>query len=95
MPPDSYLGNQLSVAKQFRPTQPLAYSSSQTHAARDQIVLRRSLNGRHHAEFAFGDEVNKIRNQRVEISLVLVGMSVGVGRLIAKRCAGSSCGHCS
>lgn len=79
---------------QIQHLQQLSYRSSQAHAARNQIVVRRSLNGCQHAKFTLCDEVNKIRNQRVEISFVLVRMSVWVGRLIAQRCAGSSCGHC-
>lgn len=71
-----------------------SYRSSQAHTARDQIVLTRCLDGRQHAKLACSDEVDKIRNQSVDVSLLLVGMSVGVGRLIAERCAGSSCGHC-
>lgn len=72
-----------------------SYSSSQAHAARDQVVVRRSLNGRQHAKFAFGDEVNEFRNRRFEVSLVFVIMSVGIGRLIAERCSGASCCHCN
>jgi hypothetical protein len=76
--------------------QPLSYSSSQAHASRDQIVVTRRLNGCQHAKLACSDEVNKIRNQRLKVRVVLVTKGVGVGGLIAKRCAGSSCScsHC-